>query len=234
MQNDQTFFPDFFITPRVIWLDQSIPPMAEKVYSVIYWYGRLKDGYCHASNATIAKNIGSTNAKSVGNAVYKLIEAGYIAADYDPATGERTALIPLIEYNVSPPSNDGTPLHQMMEHNKNNIEKISLVKKHRENIDKLYRGWLIEMVIGFRNWSDASAESKLSLLDAAEKKLRLTTKREQKLARALDTYEYTFCAKAIKNIALSAHHRGENDRGWKATLEWLFNTDEKVEEWANR
>jgi DNA-binding MarR family transcriptional regulator len=227
------FYPDFFITPRVIWLDQSIPPLAEKVYSVIYWYSKLKDGYCHASNATIAKNIGRTNATSIANAISKLIDAGYIQAEYND-NNERIAIVPLVEYMVTPSSNDEGGVHQMMTRNKNNRKESKTIKKHRENIDRLYKGWLIEMVIGSGVWLRADADSRVSLLDGAKKKVSLTPKREQKLARALDNLEYSVCAKAIKKIGQSDFHKGKNDRKWKATLEWLFNTDEKVEEFANR
>lgn len=227
------FYPDFFITPRVIWLDQSIPPMAEKVYSVIHWYGKLKDGYCHASNATIAKNIGSTNATSVANAIAKLVEAGYVHAEYNERN-ERVALVPLIEYGVTPSSNDEGGLHQMMTHNKNNKKESKNIKKFRNEIDRLYKGWLIEMIIGSGKWLRADADSRTSLLDEAGKKCRLTPKREQKLARAIDNLGIELCAKAIKKIGESDFHKGKNDRKWKATLEWLFNTDERVEEFANR
>ena len=230
---DETLYPDFFITPRVIWLDQSIPPLAEKVYAVIYWYSKLKDGYCHASNATIAKNIGGTNSQSIGNCIAKLAEAGYITATYDD-NNQRTALIPLVEYATTPPSNSGGTPHQMMAYNKNNKTESKTIKKFRNEIDRLYKGWLIEMIIGSGVWLRADEESRLSLLDGAKAKCRLTPKREQKLARALDNLDVALCAKAIKKIGQSDFHKGNNDRKWKATLEWLFNTDERVEEFANR
>ena len=233
VQDDQMFYPDFFITPRVIWLDQSIPPMAEKVYSVIYWYGKLKDGYCHASNATIAKNIGGTNSQSVGNAIAKLIEAGYVSATYGDHN-QRLALIPLIEYSVTPPSNSGGTPHQMMVVNKNNKKESKIIKKFRDDIDRLYKGWLIEMVIGSGVWLRADADSRVSLLDGAKTRCRLTEKREGKLAARLDSLGIELCAKAIKKIGQSDFHKGNNDRKWKATIEWLFSTDEKVEEFANR
>lgn len=233
MQDENMFYPDFFITPRVVWLDPSIPPMAEKVYSVIYWYGKLKDGYCHASNATIAKNIGATNAKSVGNAIAKLAEAGYVQAEYNEQN-DRIALIPLIDYSVNPPSNDGGGVHQMMPHNKNNKKESKIIKKFRDDIDRLYKGWLIEMVIGSGVWLRADADSRGSLLDGAKTRCRLTERREGKLAARLDSLGIELCAKAIKKIGQSDFHKGDNDRKWKATIEWLFSTDEKVEEFANR
>lgn len=115
-----------------------------------------------------------------------------------------------------------------------NTQRILIVEKHRENIDRLYKGWLIEMMIGSGKWLLADADSRSSLLDGAKTRCRLTPKREGKLAARLDSLGIELCAKAIKKIGQSDFHKGQNDRKWKATIEWLFSTDEKVEEFANR
>ena len=233
MQDENMFYPDFFITPRVIWMDPNLSPMAEKVYAVVYWYSKLKDGYCHASNATIAKNIGEVHPRSISRSIDQLIQGGYMHAEYD-SNGNRTALLPLIEYTVNPTPNGEGGVHQMVNHNKNNKKESKIIKKFREDIDRLYKGWLIEMVIGSGVWLRADADSRVSLLDGAKTRCRLTEKREGKLAARLDSLGIELCAKAIKKIGQSDFHKGDNDRKWKATIEWLFSTDEKVEEFANR
>lgn len=236
-----TILPDFLIKPWQLIVDEDITPYGADVFGVIYWYERMKDGYCHASNASIAKILHKGNAKSVSNCIAVLIEKGYVIAEYDPSTNERVSMITLIGMYTTPPStngtpplNNGAPLHQPMEHNKNNKKEIKTIQKNRENIDRLYKGWLIEMLIGSGVWLRADEDSRLSLLDGAKAKCRLTPKREQKLAARLDNLGVALCAKAIKKIGQSDFHKGNNDRKWKATLEWLFNTDERVEEFANR
>ena len=236
-----TILPDFLIKPWQLIVDEDITPYGADVFGVIYWYERMKDGYCHASNASIAKILHKGNAKSVSNCIAVLIEKGYVVAEYDPSTNERVSMVTLIGMYATPPStngapplNNGAPLHQPMEHNKNNKKEIKTIQKNRENIDRLYKGWLIEMVIGSRKWLEADADSRASLLDGAKAKCRLTPKREGKLAARLDSLGIELCAKAIKKIGQSDFHKGDNDRKWKATIEWLFSTDEKVEEFANR
>lgn len=219
-------------------MDKTIPPMAEKVYAVIYWYDKLKDGYCHASNATIAKNIGSTNSASVSRAIAVLIEGGYVAGEYDPVSGDRLALIPLVHLAKGGIPNGKGPLYQMANDNKNNIEKKSYVvdfnsETFDDPVHRLYKGWLIEMVIGARKWlgtTDLSA--RVALLEAAARKTSLTPKRYQKMSLRVGELGIDSCVKAIQKIAQSEWHRGENDNKWKATIEWLFGSREKTEEWS--
>lgn len=201
-------------------------------------YTKNKDGWVYKSASEMFEETNVSERKQ-RKARDILIEAGWIQAEKKMANGSPTwhyRVLVAINTKVSTSSTGELP--RATGKNAVSITKkthdISLVAKHRENIDRLYKGWLIEMVIGNQQWLVADADSRLSLLDGAKRKVRLTPMREDKLARALDQLDYSFCAKAIKNIAQSSHHRGENDRGWKATLEWLFQKVEKVEEFANR
>lgn len=238
-----TILPDFLIKPWQLIVDEDITPYGADVFGVIYWYERMKDGYCHASNASIAKILHKGNAKSVSNCIAVLIEKGYVIAEYDPSTNERVSMITLIGMYATPPStngtpplNNGAPLHQPMEHNKNNKKESKIIKKFSNEINRLYKGWLIEMVIGRQKFMATAegSQARADLLESASRKTRLTDKRKQKLAARLDSLGVELCSKAIVNIGRSDFHRGVNDRKWKATIEWLFNTDEKVEELANR
>lgn len=243
MEDQELIYPDFYITPRILWLDERVTPQAEKVYSVIYWYSQLKNKKCYASNKTIAASIGAdTHVFSVSRAVKLLAECGYVGIVEKDDRGRRV-LIPLVNYEVSGHNQmvmggkpNGYATHnEMVIHNKNNKKnKESLVQKHKDEVGKLYNGWLISMVIGSRVWLATPESERDPLLASAAKKVRLTEPRKEKLARSIDKLGYSSCANAIKNIAHSEHHRGVNDRGWKATIDWLFKSYEKTEEWANR
>lgn len=122
----------------------------------------------------------------------------------------------------------------------------SITKKTHENIyvdfrngsateeQKLYMGWLIEMVIGNTVWLATPEDSRDSLLGSAAKQTKLTPKRSQKISSRLKDSGYEACKRALVKLAASDFHRGENDRKWKATVEWLFHSQERIEEWANR
>jgi len=244
-QTKPEFMPDFFTIPWQVWTDKNITPLGAKVFAVVYWYERMKDGYCHANNATIARIVGSGNTVSISNALKVLVERGYLDATYDGITGNRTALSTLIAYgetpslfNDAPSSNDDAPHHQMMNDNKNIKKEHSIMSDSEKlDIEKLYRGWLIEMVIGFAVWQgfQDDPQARRDYLVTARKKVRLTEKRRQKMLSRLRELGMADCIKAIKNVAnASDFYRGNNDNKWKATIEWLFNSTEKTEEWANK
>jgi hypothetical protein len=58
---------------------------------------------------------------------------------------------------------------------------------------------------------------------------KLTDKRKTKIRQRLKDAGYEMLAKAIKNTANSEFHRGDNDRGWKADLDFITRSYEQVE-----
>lgn len=64
---------------------------------------------------------------------------------------------------------------------------------------------------------------------ANEKTYKLTPARKAKLKARLEDAGMTMLLLAISNTANSKFHRGENDRGWKADLDWIIKSYEQVE-----
>lgn len=62
----------------------------------------------------------------------------------------------------------------------------------------------------------------------------LTDKRRRTLKTRLQHFSEGDIVKACANIAASAWHMGENDRGWVADPYWCLSSREKCEEWLNR
>lgn len=234
MAKDDTneFMPDFFVIPRVVWIDPNISPLAARVYAVVYWLEQMRDGYCHASNATIAKIVGGTPT-SVSRAIALLIENGYAVAEYD-SNGLRTLLKTLVSYSVNPIPNGQGGVSQMDNVLKNKILKDNITSETRIEIERLYRGWLIEFVIGKDAWLVAGVETRATLLETAAKKTRLTEKRLTLIDRRMKSLGFEVCAKAIKNASTDPWNHGENPSHWKATIDWLFKSDEFTENWGNR
>lgn len=58
---------------------------------------------------------------------------------------------------------------------------------------------------------------------------KLTPMRVTKLKTRLADSGEEMLARAIKNTAQSAFHRGDNDRGWEADLDWIIKSYEQVE-----
>ncbi len=243
MQQKPNFMPDFFVKPWQLFVDKRVTPMTADVFAVIYWYEKMRDGVCTANNATIAKVLHRSDATSVSRSIATLIEAGYVVAEYDPETNLRTGMYTTLGYatvdplqNSNPPLQSGqAPLGTAAKHNKKSIKKNSILS---DDVEKLYHGWLIEFVInptqGSRVWLEADESRRSALLESAARKVSLTPKRKQKLTSRLEELGFGTCAKAIRKAAMNPWNHGENPGKWKATIEWLFNSTEKVEEWANR
>lgn len=227
--------------PRHVMEDEELNATDRILYAEIASYS-----ICYMSNELLATraNIGE---RGVQKAVKRLINKGYVLnvgfngrqrflkAVYDPApvkadTNSRTSH----ELLNGSATNLSSSIDNIEKTNIKTNKKIS--DEDKFNVEKLYRGWLIEMVVGADRFRVSGGDPALrtSLLESARKKCRLTEKRHRKLLIRQQELGMETCIKAIRNIAKSPWHRGENENKWKASLEWLFNSTEKVEEWANK
>lgn len=230
-----TFTPDLFIIPGVVMLDPELQPMDSKVYAAVYWLERLRDGRCFASNATIGKIVGSSSG-GVANSLMRLRDQGYIQSVVDEK-GARKALVTLVHLSKHPSSNHEGGVHETMNIGNKKENKIS--SETQEEITKIYKLWCIYMIVDPEIRSHGTADSRSAALSEATKRFRLTPKRRDAVARRLKDAGYDQLVRAIKSISQSPFHRdGIDNRGeegtWKASLEWLCGSYEKVEEWANK
>lgn len=73
--------PDFLIIPYEVKIDPELRPSDSDVYAVVYWFERMKDGKCTASNETIAE-FARIEARSVRASLDRLERGGYIERVY--------------------------------------------------------------------------------------------------------------------------------------------------------
>jgi hypothetical protein len=229
------FTPDLFIVPGVVMLDPDLQPLDSKVYATVYWLERLRDGRCYASNATIGKVVGSSSS-GVANSLTRLRDKGYIHCHYNEAGG-RIGIVTLVHLSKNPYSNEEGGLTQTS--NIGNKNKESISSETSEQIKKIYKLWLIYMIVDPEVRLHGTADSRSAALEVATKSFRLTTKRRDAVARRLKDAGYDQLVRAIKSISQSPFHRdGLDSRGeegtWKASLDWLCKSYEKVEECANK
>lgn len=234
---DQTvaFTPDLFIIPGIVMLDPDLQPLDSKVYAAVYWLERLRDGRCYASNATIGKIVGSSSS-GVANALVRLKDKEYIQAFYTE-TGARKSITTLVHLSRNPYSNEEGGVTQMS--NKGNKKESKITSETLAQVTKIYKLWCIYMIVDPETRSAGDADSRSAALKAATSRFRLTPKRRDAVARRLADAGYEQLVRAIKSISQSPFHRdGISSSGeegtWKATLEWLCGSYEKVEEWANK
>lgn len=108
-----------------------------------------------------------------------------------------------------------------------------------EQIKKVYDYWLKLMVIDPTTRTYGTLNEKRAALDRARKRTRLTDKRKTKVAARIKSMGADRVIQAVKQISKSEFHRdGILSNGSKGTfvasLEWLCENDERVENWANK
>lgn len=90
--------PDFIIIPRQLLEDRRVTLVEERLYGVIYWFTRLKNESCTASNVTLAHLVKSTPG-TVKNALIRLEEMGYVKRMYKDASRRiRSEIVPLVVF----------------------------------------------------------------------------------------------------------------------------------------
>lgn len=252
MDNTPVFEPDLYIIPKQVMKDRNLRPLDKEIFAIVYWLDKMNPNTnqgCFASNKTIAKIVGSSTS-GVANGLVRLNKAGHIQILTDD-NNHRVSMKAMVFMSGNQTLDVGggysneyggvTHMSNRTNNTKNNIYVDSASSKKdndadKEQIDKLYLGYLINFVIDKDDYHLSSKERRLEILDKAKNKYRLTEKRRAKVASRLKDAGYDMIKQAIINCSKSDFHRGDSEKsnGWKAGLDWICNSYEKVEEWANR
>ncbi len=73
----------------------------------------------------------------------------------------------------------------------------------------------------------------LKAFGKSEKRVKLTNSRIAKITKLLKSCDKELVFEAITKTSQSSFHRGDNDRGWKADLDFIIRSYEQVERLAN-
>lgn len=140
------FVPAFIQIPYQLLVDERVSPLDGKLYGFIYWFERLKDGKCTASNKTLAELLKVTSG-AIQNSILNLEKCGYIKRLYqNKDKSQRSEIKSLIDYKkaiIDLPdhtSNDVRTLPSNDVHNNkqlnNNITLLHKVPSQEENLHK--------------------------------------------------------------------------------------------------
>ena len=104
----KTGAPDFLLIPKIVHDNPRLRPTDWVVYAVVYWYERLKDGHCFASNDAIGA-IAGVGERAVMGGLDRLEKEGYIKRTYqDDRKTVRVGIETLVYFGVqkseTPPS----------------------------------------------------------------------------------------------------------------------------------
>lgn len=225
-----SFTPEFLHIPSIVAFDKDLQPLDKLVYAVVFWFERLKDGRCFASNGTIG-NVAGASASGVSHSLGRLSGKGYVTCIMDDKN-QRKEIRTLVFNQFNPSSNEQGGVAQMSNIDTNTKTKYS--PDELTNIKKVYVAWLKLMVLTPEQRSLTDTELRSTALKAASNRCRLTDQRKVKINARVRSLGLEQTMRAVAGLSESDWHRGENDNNWTASLEWLMKSDEKVEEWANK
>lgn len=227
--------PDFFVIPSEVLYDPELQSLDAIVYGVVYWFERMKDGYCRASNATIAK-VARSSSSGVSHSLQRLRDNGYIHCEYD-LNNNRTSIVTLVHFSKGGISTEQGGVSQLSNIlNKNTIKENKYSDEDLAVIERLYTYYIYRIKLHTYNLNALPDEEKLKVLDEAKKKYKLTDKRKEKLhARIKDAGPETV-AKAILNVSKSEYHMGANDSAtqYNDLADFICRSYEQIENWANK
>lgn len=102
----------------------------------------------------------------------------------------------------------------------------AIVEAIKKSNSKSYKNYVNEQASEIFEWY-------CKMFDTSPTKYKPSTPRLRKLSARLKDSGADMLRQAITNTAASKFHRGENDRGWKADLDWIIKSYEQVEKLAN-
>lgn len=170
---------------------------------------------CTASNATIAAETGLKES-TVKTIVCMLCRSLWISIERNE-NGMRKKMDPLLEPLI-PIHGALIPIHAKRE------SPLTIINNNNKQLNNNTSKDLAATQRVFDHY--------VKLFNASQT-YKLSDGRRRKLQARLSDAGEALLTKAITNTANSAWHRGENDRGWKADLDFIIRSYEQVERLAN-
>jgi len=174
-----------------------------------------KEGYCFASNEWLGEQIGlssSTVSDIISSLVRKnLLHREIIRNENNEIVERRLYPLSVKERIPIRPITD-TPTRQRTEERNRDISNRD--ENNYVEIQRIYDFFI-------------------SSFKKNTNQYKLTPLRRQKIKKRLEDAGKEMLKRAIANTAASPFHRGKNDRGWQADLDFIIRSYEQVEKLAN-
>lgn len=215
--------------PHEVWVDQKLT-LPEKCLLGRIIALAVSTGSCFSGNEYLATELGRS-VSQVQTMLRKLEKLGYIKRFivYKENTKQvEKRLITPVLHITSPHI-----IHNTTPHIMDNTYRIDVLDKNIDNNN----GSSEELPPTSKN-SNYKTEYGQKYIDAFNRffnsNFRLTSARVSKLKLRFKTYTADEIAQALINLSESKFHQSDNDRGWKATPDFLIRSDEQIDIWLNK
>lgn len=194
-----------------------IPPQAKLLYGEITALCN-KEGYCWATNKYFA-SLYNVSEFTVSRWISKLRDERLIVVELTKAEKGKEITRKLIIKQQDLLTKTARPID---EKSKRGIDEKSKDNNTSINntINNIITSDEVNQIIEYFN-------------EIFSKQYRLTPDRSKKIKLRLKTYSLDEIKKAIYNLSKSKFHNGDNNRGWKATIDFIIRNDEKIDEFLN-
>ena len=210
--------------PKEVWLDTRLNALEKVILTEIDSLDQGEKG-CYASNDYLAEFCQCSKRK-VSEAISKLIKCGYIyVQNFDGRKRELKSRLSNFERQTS----------KKCEANSQNLLQSNIENNIDNNIDKKER----KEGEGNKENEDQSQEMErvythyLNTFGTTAGRYKLTDKRKAKLQSRLQDCGADMLIDAIDHAHADYFYNGDNDRGWKADLDFIIRSYENTEKLAN-
>jgi len=207
--------PSYYtVIPADVRYDKNLSLLEKLLYAEIIALTN-KEGYCWASNQYFAR-LFDKNDKYISSKINHLAKLGYLKINVDRAGGNSRKIWIPIQKNLNTYSEKAEhPYSEKAEHNNTSINNTNNITTKNTIA------------------SDEASIIAQYFNKVFSKQYRLTPDRTKRIKLRLKSYTVDEIKKAIDNLKQSKFHNGENDRCWKATIDFIIRNDEKIDEFLN-
>lgn len=168
--------PDFLITPYQLIADEDLTPIDERIYSVIYYFSKMRDEKCTALNRSIA-DVAKVKTKTVKNSLTKLEKKGYIKRTYKTDNrNERLEVIPMIAFTFVKKEGGVTPQGRGV----GNTRDGHLISNSNKDINKKNnkKKKVLDKFFNEKDWDDVPEITRKKFRQDAEELLEIASLQE--------------------------------------------------------
>lgn len=161
--------------------------------------------------------IGSTDTSGIGNRQADQVEG---RQDCEDTLGDTTPVTPLDTPLDTPHNTGGVFSKSVNEISTALIEPVTNNQNHKKKPRKPLKGASpSDCLTAFEGWNDLALRSGLAQANF------MTPKRQRSIGARLREAGADGWCKALSHIEQSAFLTGQNDRGWRITLDWMVKPD---------
>jgi uncharacterized phage protein (TIGR02220 family) len=187
-----------------------IPDKAKLLYGEITALCN-KEGYCWANNTYFAE-LYQVHKNTISRLISILVKNNFLSIELTPQQKgvevSRKLFIPILKNVEGGINKNAEDNNTSINNTYNNTIKNTITSNE------------VNQIIEYFN-------------NIFQTKYRTTADRNKKIKLRLKSYSLDEIQKAINNLKQSSFHNGNNDRGWKAGIDFIIRNDEQIDKFLN-